>query len=109
MNHLRPTRAGLKRRPTAVRIVLPSEEDDCPLPHPHRGVSYGHDRPPLHDVNERTPLIKAGVTPDIRRTAEDVERSRTALMSAGGGNWEDGRAGIAAYHVGHRGLREGCD
>jgi hypothetical protein len=30
-------------------------------------------------------LIKAGVTPDIRRTAEDVERSRTALMSAGGG------------------------
>jgi hypothetical protein len=80
INHLRPTRpnrAGLKRRPTAVRILLPSE--------PQRESSRSRDRPPLHDVNERTPLIKVGVTPDIRRTAEDVERSRTALKSAGVG------------------------
>jgi hypothetical protein len=53
-----------------------------------RNHGYGQDGGPLHDVNrasdvgivgERTPLIKVGVKPDIRRTAEDVERSRTAV------------------------------
>jgi hypothetical protein len=53
-----------------------------------RSLGYGQDGGPLHDVNrasdvgivgERTPLIKIGVKPDIRRTAEDVERSRTAV------------------------------
>lgn len=78
MNHLQPARAGLKRRPTSVRIMSPSEEQG-------RGFSFRKDKPPLHDVNkvpgvgERTPLIKSGVKPDIRRTAEDVERSITAV------------------------------
>jgi hypothetical protein len=77
-NQFRPARAGLKRRPTAVRIMSPSEEQG-------RGFSIKKDKPPLHDVNkvpnlgERTPLIKPGVRPDIRRTAEDVERSITAI------------------------------
>jgi putative membrane protein len=77
-NQFRPARAGLKRRPTAVRIMSPSEEQG-------RGFSFKKDKPPLHDVNkvpnlgERTPLIKPGVKPDIRRTAEDVERSITAV------------------------------
>lgn len=43
----------------------------------HRDLS--RDRAPLHDatvdMTERTPLIKAGVKPDIRRTPGDVERS----------------------------------
>lgn len=86
--HLRPLRAGLKRRPTNVRIILPEDEDDCPLPHPNRNrprYSGGHDHPPLHDVtsNECTPLIKPGVTPDIRRTAEDVERSMHVEVGLG--------------------------
>lgn len=78
LDHLKPSRGGLKRRPTAVRIVLPDHEEDCPLPHNGRTV---HDLPPLHDVtpSERTPLIKPGVKPDIRRTAEDVERSKDAV------------------------------
>jgi putative membrane protein len=82
--HLRPVRAGLKRRPTNVRIVLPEDQEDCPLPHPTRG-SGAHDRPPLHEVtaNEHTPLIKPGVTPDIRRTAEDVERSMQVEVGLG--------------------------
>jgi putative membrane protein len=77
-NQFRPARAGLKRRPTAVRIMSPSEEQ-------WRGFSFKKDKPPLHDVNkvpnlgERTPLIKPGVRPDIRRTAEDVERSISAV------------------------------
>jgi hypothetical protein len=72
-------------------------------------VSYGHDRPPLHDVNERTPLIKAGVTPDIRRTAEDVERSRTALMSAGGGIGKMVELGLPLIMWVIEGCVRGCD
>ena len=93
--NLRPVRAGLKRRPTNVRIILPEDEDDCPLPHPNRsrprysggpgGTNGEQDHPPLHDVtpNERTPLIKPGVTPDIRRTAEDVDRSMQVEVGLG--------------------------
>ena len=84
IEHLRPVRAGLKRRPTNVRIVLPEDEENCPLPHRPR-YSGGQDHPPLHEVtaNERTPLIKPGVTPDIRRTAEDVERSMQVEVGLG--------------------------
>jgi hypothetical protein len=51
---------------------------------------YSHDGPPLHDVNkattnlgERTPLIKSGVKPDIRRTAEDVANSMQVEVGLG--------------------------
>jgi hypothetical protein len=82
MNHLRPVRAGLKRRPTAVRIMDPNENQG------HR-MGYSRDGPPLHDVNkatnlgERTPLIKSGVKPDIRRTAEDVAKSMQVEVGLG--------------------------
>jgi len=55
----------------------------------HRQYNYGHDGPPLHDVNqasdldERTPLIKPGVKPDIRRTAEDVAKSMQVEVGLG--------------------------
>jgi hypothetical protein len=83
MNHLRPVRAGLKRRPTAVRIMEPDENQG-------QRFGYSHDGPPLHDVNkattnlgERTPLIKSGVKPDIRRTAEDVANSMQVEVGLG--------------------------
>jgi putative membrane protein len=83
MNHLRPVRAGLKRRPTAVRIMEPNENQG-------QRFGYSHDGPPLHDVNkattnlgERTPLIKSGVKPDIRRTAEDVAKSMQVEVGLG--------------------------
>lgn len=52
-------------------------------------MGYSHDGPPLHDVNrasdlgERTPLIKSGVKPDIRRTAEDVAKSMQVEVGLG--------------------------
>jgi hypothetical protein len=52
-------------------------------------LGYSHDGPPLHDVNkatnlgERTPLIKSGVKPDIRRTAEDVAKSMQVEVGLG--------------------------
>jgi len=52
-------------------------------------VGYSRDGPPLHDVNkasnidERTPLIKSGVKPDIRRTAEDVAKSMQVEVGLG--------------------------
>jgi hypothetical protein len=52
-------------------------------------MGYSHDGPPLHDVNkapnmgERTPLIKPGVKPDIRRTAEDVAKSMQVEVGLG--------------------------
>ena len=57
--HLHPVRAGMKRRPTNVRVVV---EADC----------SDEDCGPTRPLTERTPLIKAGVKPDIRRTTEDV-------------------------------------
>jgi len=82
IKHLRPARAGLKRRPTAVRIMEPGENQG-------QRFGYSHDGPPLHDVNkatnlgERTPLIKSGVKPDIRRTAEDVAKSMQVEVGLG--------------------------
>jgi hypothetical protein len=82
MNHLRPVRAGLKRRPTAVRIMDPNENQG-------QRMGYSRDGPPLHDVHkatnlgERTPLIKSGVKPDIRRTAEDVAKSMQVEVGLG--------------------------
>ncbi|GFZ50322.1 hypothetical protein JCM24511_08079, partial [Saitozyma sp. JCM 24511] len=65
---------ALKRRPTAVRIVMPPGYADHAQGHAHTlpphlvGVSdKGKKR-----IGERTPLIKPGVKPDVRRTPEDV-------------------------------------
>lgn len=96
MDHLKPNRAGLKRRPTNVRIIMPEDEgyennntrvNHQTRQHPvQRGLTK--DKAPLHDaaaivdMTERTPLIKPGVTPDIRRTAEDVERSIGMMRSS---------------------------
>lgn len=61
-------RTTLKRRPTGVRIVFPDGYADSSR------MAHLVSPKPLRRAkdNERTPLIKAGVKPDIRRTSEDV-------------------------------------
>lgn len=61
--HSRP----IKRRPTAVRVVVPDHYRDRQPP------------PSLisRRTSERTPLIKAGVTPDLRKTVTDTGAPKT--------------------------------
>ena len=68
----------LKRRPTAVRVVVPDEYRD------HEGSAEDHEREDrthhasLHgtsraNATERTPLIKAGVKPDYRNSVDETQ------------------------------------
>lgn len=75
---------ALKRRPTAVRIVMPPGYADHAQGHAHMlpphlvGVSdKGKKR-----IDERTPLIKPGVKPDVRRTPEDVRSAAETIKRA---------------------------
>jgi putative membrane protein len=75
---------ALKRRPTAVRIVMPPGYADHAQGHAHTlpphlvGVSdKGKKR-----MDERTPLIKPGVKPDVRRTPEDVRSAAETIKRA---------------------------
>ena len=53
----------MKRRPTTVRVLVPEE--------------YERAR-----ATERTPLIKPGVTPDLRKTVDDVDLSTNLIKRA---------------------------
>ena len=68
----------LKRRPTAVRVVVPDEYRD------HEGSAEDHEREDrTHhaslngksraNATERTPLIKAGVKPDYRKSVDETQ------------------------------------
>jgi putative membrane protein len=70
----------LKRRPTAVRVVVPDEFRD----HPTRDQDdHDHEAQTRHaslngkttrsQANERTPLIKAGVKPDYRKSVDETQ------------------------------------
>ncbi|GFZ44871.1 hypothetical protein JCM24511_02597 [Saitozyma sp. JCM 24511] len=75
-----PTGA-LSRRPTAVRIVMPTGYADHAQDHAHMLPPHlvsvrdnGKKR-----IDERTPLIKPGVKPDVRRTPEDVRAAKETI------------------------------
>jgi putative membrane protein len=75
---------ALKLRPTAVRIVMPPGYADHAQGHAHMlpphlvGVSdKGKKR-----IDERTPLIKPGVKPDVRRMPEDVRSASETIKRA---------------------------
>lgn len=59
------------RRPTAVR-VRPVLEVEV------KNTTYLSSSKSTTTLNERTPLIKSGVRPDIRRTNDDVDRQSVA-------------------------------
>lgn len=61
-----------KRRPTAIRVWTPSEIDIPPSLNSAAST-----------VTERTPLIKFGVRPDVRRTADEVHKQRVQHQSGG--------------------------
>lgn len=69
---------ALKRRPTAVRVVSPDRYTDEPisrgsrreLPDDPQGARHAKLR---QKANERTPLIKAGVIPDLRKSVDDAQ------------------------------------
>ncbi|RXK40064.1 hypothetical protein M231_02704 [Tremella mesenterica] len=70
MKHLHPGRSALKRRPTNVRVIEdgdPRREEETHTKHP----------------NERTPLIKPGVKPDIRRKSEATDVKKRAEAGLG--------------------------
>ena len=81
LDHLRPRPTTLKRRPTAVRVVLPDGFDDKPtVSRPDAVARKGEER--IGRPTERTPLIKAGVKPDLRKTLDDAETSASVLQHA---------------------------
>ncbi|TXT16028.1 hypothetical protein VHUM_00531 [Vanrija humicola] len=90
------------RRPTAVRVrpVLEVEVNNT--------GSYLSSSKSTTTLNERTPLIKPGVRPDIRRTNDDVDRQSVAGL---GRLVEVGLPLIIAHEI-SRGLfrfrRQGC-
>ncbi|WVQ85081.1 hypothetical protein IAT38_007245 [Cryptococcus sp. DSM 104549] len=75
--------AGLKRRPTAVRIILPDEYTEVnPSLTDGRGLSVLQERAGSggrERVDERTPLIKAGVKPDPLTSMGLVQRAEVGL------------------------------
>lgn len=78
----------LKRRPTAVRVLVPDEllasdgegQYGLGLGHQHGHAHAHRHREKLKDrISERTPLIKAGVKPDLRKSGDEGD-SGTKLM-----------------------------
>ncbi|ORY25958.1 Bestrophin, RFP-TM, chloride channel-domain-containing protein, partial [Naematelia encephala] len=65
--HLRGPPKALKRRPTAVRIVVPDRDDHRATRHSSLGRKHGRQA----IMTERTPLISAGVKPDLRKSLDD--------------------------------------
>ena len=74
-HHHQPTL--LKRRPTAVRVLVPDDSDFSfgTIPEPRQRQSKkvkGDGKGSKKDLTERTPLIKPGVKPDIRKSLDDA-------------------------------------
>ena len=61
------------RRPTAVRVSM--AEVEALRENSTSSATSAHKSVSATSLTERTPLIKAGVKPDIRRTLRDVEAS----------------------------------
>ena len=78
---------ALKRRPTAVRVVSPDRYTDEPISlGTHREIPEDPHRLKADKLrqkaNERTPLIKAGVIPDLRKSVDDAQPTMDVVQRA---------------------------
>ena len=77
-----PSLSNVKRRPTAVRVVIPeADNEDATSTTPSASGAGEMRQVDNHfSATERTPLIKPGVTPDLRKTLSDTKPSSQSFM-----------------------------
>jgi len=79
-------RPAVKRRPTAVRVLVPERFRNGPSeptqgdPRESRRIATLKRR--RNRPNERTPLIKAGVKPDVRKSVDDAQVTMDVMRRA---------------------------